>query len=165
MSRTLTFLFVVCCIFFVRESQAFLDVRHIQNYEDQGVFTFKPVRVFTNTTETRRRLSSSSHYTTTRNVRHVVRYASANGYVYEVENYTAKSAQELKAAGPVQRRVLTNPEQKTFITIDGNLTQEEYVYEEIMRHLKKTCYWMVTCVVLLCGALFYRKKIKNLNAA
>ncbi len=105
-----------------------LLVRPASDYTDRGIFTFRPYRVLpivvknTSPDNRNRRLYPTK-------VVYMVYYRATEGKGYEwsEQALTQDIGQRIVDAGiPVERRVLSIPSDKTYITIEPNMDAESY---------------------------------------
>lgn len=121
-------------------------------YEDKGTFQFTPRRVLPtqveNTGGTRRTHRTQS----TRTVYHVYYWdTSRRGYQWTQEVPSRSAGEKIVAAKElVERRVLSIPENKTYITVEPGETAESYTKD--LRHRNETRLKFSGAYLVLYGA-------------
>ena len=105
------------------------EIRSVSAYEDQGVCTFVPVEV----SPVQEENNASGRMRRNHPVKtvYVVSYQASDGSGYEYD-YEAGSvdtiAQKIVEEGePIERRVLSIPDEGTYITVEADETAETYV--------------------------------------
>ena len=105
------------------------EIRSVSAYEDQGVYTFVPVEV--SPVQEENNASGRTRRNHPVKTVYVVSYQASDGSGYEYD-YEAGSvdtiAQKIVEEGePIERRVLSIPDEGTYITVEADETAETYV--------------------------------------
>lgn len=150
--RILLFMLMVfCCLFITKQGLNISRNDKISTYEDLGVQTFTPRTI----NKVYKKTASAVHRGRTLNTqttRYQLKYVSTKGYIYRDERATMEAALALKSKGAIERRILRNNQEKTYITIDGQLTKEQYMYERLFDLIQRLGYWVVVLLLLIFGA-------------
>lgn len=147
----LVMLLVVCALFITRQGTSMWYNDKYSNYDDLGVQTFKP-RTISKIYKESNLHSSHGRRLHTRTTRYQVKFVSTGGYIYRQDELTMESAQRVKAAGSIERRIIRNPETRGYITFDGSLTKEQFMYQNLLEYIKHLAYWVVVFFLILAGA-------------
>lgn len=156
----LGFLWFMSFISLGHEVKDLIYLDQVKTFEDKGVATFTPTSIYVEQREEKRGDSKHVEYVT--ETWYIVHYTGPNGYTYDVTTRAMEAAAEIKKDGPIQRRILDDTAHQTYMTIDGDLTVDEYIAQERAEGKTMIVYWVVLGVLLMGGTFLIIKKSKKL---
>ena len=121
-------LFVLSAVTIYLSIQELSDIRPAGDYEDQGVYTFLPYDVQSVQVKNTSASSRDRRMNPTKTAYMVYyRDTSGSGYQWSQQALTRELGQEIVDAGAaVERRVLSVPADRSYITVEPGQTAESY---------------------------------------
>lgn len=149
-------LLILSAVFLCGSITNLSKVQPVSAYEDQGIHTFSPYRIYpTQVENTGTGRQKRLHPTKTV---YVIQYRATDGtgYQWQEEASYRSIAEDIVSNGqPVERRVLSIKENGRYITINKDLTAKSYVTSQRQRYIvmavASTAYlviYIVSCIVI-----------------
>ena len=148
------------CLYFSLRNLS--SIRPASAYEDMGVHTFVPEEVYPVQRENHATGRQKRNHPTT--TVYIVRYRAedGSGYQYKYESGSVESAAQnlLKTGDPIERRVLSIPDEDSYIIIGSDETAQTYEIRQ------KRAYWTIAGVsaayllgwLAVNGLLLYKRR-------
>ena len=148
------------CLYFSLQNLS--SIRPASAYEDMGIHTFVPEKVYPVQRENHATGRQKRNRPTTTVYIVLYRAENGSGYQYKYESGSVESTAQniLEAGEPIERRVLSIPDEDGYITIDADETVQTY------ETIQKRTYWTIAVIsaayllvwLAVNGLLLYRRR-------